>query len=259
MDCRWVLMCVGICSLHPQASGEDVGNCLPSCTCMWLSAKLHMLVAAHQPAYVRSCLPNCTSSTTHNTSQLHISYGTYVTSKLYWLLSNSSDICHSVCHYNTCDTHCDGTRDCLVGWNFYHLKGSCDWKLSCFRYCLHWQYVCSSLLNIYQELRHDIPGFEAPRHGNLIGWARQGECAWCCGWVTDYFDSKCLKLCWVVWWGVLAGPVDCSEWCSVASQRTRIFIYTAVKTTELGKHKLIGKQHVDRMQDSGAVSRIVLT
>jgi uracil-DNA glycosylase len=31
-----------------------------------------------------------------------------------------------------------------------------------------------SLLNIYQELRRDIPGFEAPRHGNLIGWARQG-------------------------------------------------------------------------------------
>jgi uracil-DNA glycosylase len=32
-----------------------------------------------------------------------------------------------------------------------------------------------SLLNIYKELSHDIPGFEAPNHGNLIGWARQGE------------------------------------------------------------------------------------
>ena len=66
-----------------------------------------MSVAAHQTACVHSYLPNCTCSTTHNPSQAHISYGTYVTAKLYWLLSNSSDICHSVCHYNTCDTHCD--------------------------------------------------------------------------------------------------------------------------------------------------------
>ncbi|XP_021919941.1 uracil-DNA glycosylase-like isoform X2 [Zootermopsis nevadensis] len=31
-----------------------------------------------------------------------------------------------------------------------------------------------SLLNMYKELSRDIPGFEAPNHGNLIGWARQG-------------------------------------------------------------------------------------
>jgi hypothetical protein len=164
-----------------------------------------------------------------------------------------------VCHYSTCDTHCDWTRGCFVRWKFYHLNGSCDRKLSCFRHRLRRRYVCSSLLNIYQELRRDIPGFEAPRHGNLIGWARQGECAVCCGWITDHCDSKCLMLCWVVWRGVLSGPLDRSEWCSVASQRTRIFIYIAVKTPELGKCKLIGKQHVNGMQDGGAVSRIILT
>jgi hypothetical protein len=136
---------------------------------------------------------------------------------------------------------------------------SCDWKLSCFQYRLCWRYVCSSLLNIYQELRRDIPGFEAPRHGNLIGWARQGECAVCFGWIIESCDSKCLMFCWAVYWGVLAGPVDRSEWCSVASQRTGIFIYTAVKTPELGNSKLNGKQHVNRMQDSGTVSRIILT
>lgn len=31
-----------------------------------------------------------------------------------------------------------------------------------------------SLLNMYKELSRDIPGFEAPHHGNLFGWARQG-------------------------------------------------------------------------------------
>lgn len=31
-----------------------------------------------------------------------------------------------------------------------------------------------SLLNIYKELRSDIPGFEIPDHGCLIPWARQG-------------------------------------------------------------------------------------
>jgi hypothetical protein len=158
-------------------------------------AQLHMLVAAHQTTYVHSSLPNCTCSTTHNTSQTHISH---VTSKLYWLLLNFNDICHIVCHYSTCDTHCDGTRGCFVRWKFYNLKGLCDRRLSCFWYRLHRRYVCSSLLNIYQELRRDIPGFEAPRHGNLIGWARQGECAVYCGWITDHCDSKCLMLCWVV-------------------------------------------------------------
>lgn len=31
-----------------------------------------------------------------------------------------------------------------------------------------------SLLNMYKELETDIPGFKAPGHGNLCGWARQG-------------------------------------------------------------------------------------
>ncbi|KAG8232402.1 hypothetical protein J437_LFUL013973 [Ladona fulva] len=31
-----------------------------------------------------------------------------------------------------------------------------------------------SLLNMFKELKTDIPGFETPSHGNLIGWARQG-------------------------------------------------------------------------------------
>ncbi|XP_047112623.1 uracil-DNA glycosylase-like [Schistocerca piceifrons] len=31
-----------------------------------------------------------------------------------------------------------------------------------------------SLLNMYKELETDIPGFKAPVHGNLCGWARQG-------------------------------------------------------------------------------------
>ncbi|XP_076345585.1 uracil-DNA glycosylase-like isoform X3 [Tachypleus tridentatus] len=31
-----------------------------------------------------------------------------------------------------------------------------------------------SLINIYKELESDIPGFTAPLHGNLTGWARQG-------------------------------------------------------------------------------------
>ncbi|CAF0718267.1 unnamed protein product [Adineta steineri] len=31
-----------------------------------------------------------------------------------------------------------------------------------------------SLVNIYKELQADIPGFVAPKHGTLLGWARQG-------------------------------------------------------------------------------------
>jgi uracil-DNA glycosylase len=31
-----------------------------------------------------------------------------------------------------------------------------------------------SLVNIYKELEQDVRGFTAPRHGCLIGWARQG-------------------------------------------------------------------------------------
>ncbi|XP_076035493.1 uracil-DNA glycosylase-like [Oratosquilla oratoria] len=31
-----------------------------------------------------------------------------------------------------------------------------------------------SLLNMYKELNEDIPGFEKPNHGLLVGWARQG-------------------------------------------------------------------------------------
>jgi uracil-DNA glycosylase len=31
-----------------------------------------------------------------------------------------------------------------------------------------------SLVNMYKELKMDIPGFKVPSHGNLEGWARQG-------------------------------------------------------------------------------------
>ncbi|XP_037040401.1 uracil-DNA glycosylase-like isoform X2 [Bradysia coprophila] len=31
-----------------------------------------------------------------------------------------------------------------------------------------------SLKNMYKELKTDIPGFEAPTHGDLTGWAKQG-------------------------------------------------------------------------------------
>jgi len=31
-----------------------------------------------------------------------------------------------------------------------------------------------SLINIYKELKSDIPGFEIPNHGDLTGWAKQG-------------------------------------------------------------------------------------
>jgi uracil-DNA glycosylase len=34
--------------------------------------------------------------------------------------------------------------------------------------------VPKSLINIYQELCNDIPGFKAPKHGTLIKWAEQG-------------------------------------------------------------------------------------
>lgn len=34
--------------------------------------------------------------------------------------------------------------------------------------------VPPSLVNIYKELKDDIPGFTVPNHGNLIPWARQG-------------------------------------------------------------------------------------
>jgi len=31
-----------------------------------------------------------------------------------------------------------------------------------------------SLLNMYKELATDIPGFQTPDHGYLMGWAVQG-------------------------------------------------------------------------------------
>jgi uracil-DNA glycosylase len=31
-----------------------------------------------------------------------------------------------------------------------------------------------SLVNIYKELSKDIPDFQAPNHGCLTGWAKQG-------------------------------------------------------------------------------------
>lgn len=32
-----------------------------------------------------------------------------------------------------------------------------------------------SLVNIYKELENDIEGFQAPKHGYLMGWAKQGK------------------------------------------------------------------------------------
>lgn len=34
--------------------------------------------------------------------------------------------------------------------------------------------VPKSLLNIYKELKQEIPEFEPPKHGDLTGWAKQG-------------------------------------------------------------------------------------
>jgi uracil-DNA glycosylase len=33
---------------------------------------------------------------------------------------------------------------------------------------------CFSLVNMYKELKADIPNFTIPNHGTLSGWARQG-------------------------------------------------------------------------------------
>ena len=35
--------------------------------------------------------------------------------------------------------------------------------------------ILISLVNIYKELTSDIDGFQAPKHGYLMGWAKQGE------------------------------------------------------------------------------------
>jgi uracil DNA glycosylase len=34
--------------------------------------------------------------------------------------------------------------------------------------------VLSSLMNMYKELKADIPEFDTPKHGTLTGWAKQG-------------------------------------------------------------------------------------
>lgn len=34
---------------------------------------------------------------------------------------------------------------------------------------------CCSLENMYKELTNDIAGFRNPGHGNLTGWAKQGN------------------------------------------------------------------------------------
>ena len=31
-----------------------------------------------------------------------------------------------------------------------------------------------SLVNMFKELKNDIPGFETPKHGSLVSWAKQG-------------------------------------------------------------------------------------
>ena len=33
----------------------------------------------------------------------------------------------------------------------------------------------ASLVNMYTELESDIPDFHRPKHGHLVGWAKQGR------------------------------------------------------------------------------------
>lgn len=42
--------------------------------------------------------------------------------------------------------------------------------------CLSNYYLfLASLVNMYKELESDIPGFQRPKHGHLVGWAKQGR------------------------------------------------------------------------------------
>lgn len=57
-----------------------------------------------------------------------------------------------------------------------------------------------SLENIYKELAEDIEGFSHPGHGDLTGWAKQGEAGSkfvgrfppCGGWASP----SCYHVCW---------------------------------------------------------------
>ena len=40
---------------------------------------------------------------------------------------------------------------------------------------MSFSFIFNSLVNIYKELQNDIEGFEPPKHGYLLGWAKQGE------------------------------------------------------------------------------------
>ena len=52
---------------------------------------------------------------------------------------------------------------------FHHHQGELKHEFL-FAYC----HLYSSLLNMYKELKADIPDFVMPNHGTLSGWARQG-------------------------------------------------------------------------------------
>lgn len=46
-----------------------------------------------------------------------------------------------------------------------------------------------SLQNMYKELETDIPGFQIPSHGYLMGWARQGQSV-TCAYTPSYFAQS---------------------------------------------------------------------
>lgn len=63
----------------------------------------------------------------------------------------------------------------------------CDTKINKFL-------LIFSLINMYKELETDIEGFKAPKHGHLIGWARQGSILYNFGNLL----SKSLKMHWII-------------------------------------------------------------
>ena len=63
-------------------------------------------------------------------------------------------------------------RVVILGQDPYHGDGQAHGL--CFSVQRDVVQVPPSLKNIYKELATDIPGFEAPSHGNLEAWAQQG-------------------------------------------------------------------------------------
>lgn len=43
-----------------------------------------------------------------------------------------------------------------------------------------------SLVNMYKELESDIEGFQHPGHGDLTGWAKQGDISTSCLTASTY-------------------------------------------------------------------------